>query len=53
MTEDLMQCVENLIRKAASMDAHNAPAAVNFSQAACNAANAIRVLEETRASFKK
>lgn len=37
--------VDALISKAAS-DATTAPEAVNFAQAACNAANALRVMAE-------
>lgn len=36
--------VEDLIKKAA--ETKSAPEAVNFSQAACNAANAMRVLRD-------
>lgn len=39
--------VETLLKKAA--DAPDAPAAVNYAQAACNAANALRVMTEIAA----
>lgn len=42
--------VEALMKKAA--DAANAPEAVNFAQAACNAANAARVLAEIEREHK-
>jgi hypothetical protein len=42
--------VETLLKKAAS--AAQAPEAVNFAQAACNAANALRVLAEIERNAK-
>lgn len=43
-SNDQTQHVRNLIKKAGEAD--NAAAAINFSQAACNCANALRVLAE-------
>lgn len=42
--------VETLLKKAA--DAHDGPQAVNYAQAACNAANALRVLMDIERAEK-
>jgi hypothetical protein len=44
MDAKLKTAVETLVEKAANVA--SAPEAVNFAQAACNAANALRVLKE-------
>lgn len=50
MDDKHKSAVETLVQKAA--DAVGAPEAVNFAQAACNAANALRVLDEIERASK-
>lgn len=45
-TKDLVRCVESLIEQAE--DSTMPDSALKFSQAACNAANALRVLHDMK-----
>jgi hypothetical protein len=49
MDAELKKKVETLLRKAA--DATNAAEAMSYSQAACNSANALRVLAEIETRY--